>query len=257
MKYTFGSNYVPAEIVVSMKEEENNREVIVIMENDVYDSGNAIQEYNRKFKIFWPLDIYPCQKIGFFGAKMYTVPYFQVRGSQMIWVVSSLILHVEPLWNIISKSEMQRSEWQGYTMMYLTKHCLPFLNRRSVGIFKVLSITKLANIFESLTDIGKPFHHSLSFYLYHRLCTEFSNTCPKIFLLLLILFFTFIESILENVNDVLCLSFLYNKGDTYIFYNNDNDTIETFISFAVMEDKTIVDQKTIIISNIKSQIIYS
>ena len=41
------------------------------------------------------------------------------------------------------------------------------------------------------------------------------------------------------------------------FYENYNDTIETFIYFAVMEDKTIVDQKNMIISNIKSQIISS
>ena len=46
-------------------------------------------------------------------------------------------------------------------MMYLTKHFLPFFNRRAVGIFEVLSITNLANIFESLTDIGNPFHESL------------------------------------------------------------------------------------------------
>ena len=52
------------------------------------------------------------------------------------------------------------------------------------------------------------------------------------------------------------LSFLYNEGYTGFFYNNDNDTIETLICFAVMEDKTIVDQKNIIISNIKSQIIF-
>ena len=127
--------------------------------------------------------------------------------------------------------------------MYLTKICLPFLNRWAVGIFKVLSITKLANTFESLIDIGKPFNHSLSFYFYHCICTEFRNTCPHILLLLLILFFTFIESILEKMNYVVCLSFLYTEGDTYIFYDNGNDTIETFISFSVMEDKTIADQK--------------
>ena len=46
MKYKSGSNYVPAEIVISMKGEENNREFIVIIVNDVYDSGNVIQEYN-------------------------------------------------------------------------------------------------------------------------------------------------------------------------------------------------------------------
>ena len=97
------------------------------------------------------------------------------------------------------------------------KNFSPFLTRRAVGIFKVLSITKLENIFESLTDIGKPFHHSLSFYFYHHLCTEFRSECPHIFLLLLILFFTFTESILENVNYVVCLSFLSNQEDTDIF----------------------------------------
>ena len=29
---------------------------------------------------------------------------------------------------------------------------------------------------------------------------------------------------------------LSNEGDTYIFYDNDNDTIETLIYFAVIED---------------------
>ena len=34
-----------------------------------------------------------------------------------------------------------------------------------------------------------------------------------------------------------------NEGNTDIFYDNGNDTIETLISFFVMEDKTIADQK--------------
>ena len=157
MKYKFGSNYVPAEIVMSTKEEEKNIGVIGIIENDVYDSGNEIQEYNQKYKIIWPLNIYPYQKIYFFGAEMYAVTYFKVCGSQMLWFVSSLLLHLEPRWNIILKSKMRRSEWQGYIKIYLTKNCF-FLNRRAVGIFKVLSITKLANIFESLTGIVKKFH---------------------------------------------------------------------------------------------------
>ena len=46
MKYKFGSNYVPAEIAMSMKEEDRNREVIGVIDYDVDDSGNAIQEYN-------------------------------------------------------------------------------------------------------------------------------------------------------------------------------------------------------------------
>ena len=51
------------------------------------------------------------------------------------------------------------------------KNCVSFLNRWDFGTFKVLSMTKLENIFESLTDIGNPFHDSLSFAFYHHLCT--------------------------------------------------------------------------------------
>ena len=56
-----------------------------------------------------------------------------------------------------------------------------------------------------------------------------------------VLFLKFIESILENVNDVVCLSLLSNTSDIEIFYDNDNDTIEKLIYFAVMEDKTIIN----------------
>ena len=94
MKYKFGSNDVPAKIVMSVKEEEKNREAIGIIDDDVYYSGNAIQEYNRKFKRIWPLHIYPCQKIDFFGKKRYAVPSFQVCESHMLWFVSYLLLHV-------------------------------------------------------------------------------------------------------------------------------------------------------------------
>ena len=46
MKYKFGSNYLPDEITMSVKEEEKNREVIGIIGDDVDDLGNSIQEYN-------------------------------------------------------------------------------------------------------------------------------------------------------------------------------------------------------------------
>ena len=110
MKYKFGSNYIPAEIAMSMKKEENNSEFIVSIDYGVDDSGNEIQECNQKFKRIWTLHIYPCQKFYLFGTKMYAVPYFQVRRSRMLWVVSYLLFHVETLWDIISKSEMRRSE---------------------------------------------------------------------------------------------------------------------------------------------------
>ena len=113
---------------MSVEEEHKNREVIGTIENDVDDLVNVIQENNLRFKIIWPFHIYPCQKIDFFGAKIYAVPYFQFSRSRMLWVVLYLILHVEPLCNIILKSKIQRSERKGYIMMYTTK-TLSFLNR--------------------------------------------------------------------------------------------------------------------------------
>ena len=154
-KYKSGSNYVPAEIAMSMKEEEKNREVSGIIDDDQDDLGNLLPEYNKKFKRIWPLYSYPCQKITSHGASMYAVPPFQVAGSSFLWTISSLLLHIESLWYIIAKGQMRRSEWQGYLLMYLTKKCLSHLNRRAVGIFQVMNITDLISLFEGFTNLGK------------------------------------------------------------------------------------------------------
>ena len=86
---------------------------------------------------------------------MYAVPSFQVAGSYFLWIVSSLILHIESLWSIVAKSPMRRSEWKGYLLTYLTKKCLSHLNRRAVGIFQVLTINELISLFEKFTNLGK------------------------------------------------------------------------------------------------------
>ena len=86
-------------------------------------------------------------------------------------------------------------------MMYITKRIVSFLNRRVVGIFKVLSIAKLVNIFESLADIGNPFHDSYRFlFIIFYVQNLAINVCKILFLS--ILFLKCIESNLENVNDV-------------------------------------------------------
>ena len=97
-------------------------------------------------------------------------------------------------------------------MMYLTKDY--------VGIFKVLRITELDNIFESFTDIGNPFHDSWSFYFYHCIITERRITCINIDLVLTLIL-TFIESVFENINEVVCLFLKYNEGNTDIFDNKE------------------------------------
>ena len=110
---------------------------------------------------------------------MYAVLYFQVRGSRMLWVVLSLLFHVKTLWNIILTSEMQRSECQGYIMMHL-KTFLIFFELLSFYYIQSIEHNQVSKYFESLTDIGNPFNDSLLLYFYYRICTKFSNTCPRI-----------------------------------------------------------------------------
>ena len=68
-----------------MKEEDNNREVIGIIDNNVDYLGNMIQDYNQKFKRIWPLHIYPCQKIDFFGEKNARCSIFSI-----LWITDYL-----------------------------------------------------------------------------------------------------------------------------------------------------------------------
>jgi hypothetical protein len=92
---------------------------------------------------------------------MYAVPYFKVAGTHLLWLLSSLLLHVEPLWTIIAKGVLRRSEWQGYLLMMLIKQCLSHLNRRAVGIFRVLNVTESMNLLEGFSDLGKLFLYFL------------------------------------------------------------------------------------------------
>ena len=51
-KYKDGSTYVPVEITISMIEEERNREVIGVIDNDLDDSGNYLPVYYKVFGIY-------------------------------------------------------------------------------------------------------------------------------------------------------------------------------------------------------------
>ena len=81
-------------------------------------------------------------------------------------------------------------------MMY-PKTIASFLNLQLVGIFKALDITKLENIFESLTDIGKQFNSSWYFYFIIIYVHNVELHVLTLFFLP-ILFLTFIESIFEK-----------------------------------------------------------
>ena len=56
-KYRFGSNYVSAEIAMAVKQEDKNKKVVGIIDDDEDDEGNVLPTYNRKFKRVWALYI--------------------------------------------------------------------------------------------------------------------------------------------------------------------------------------------------------
>ena len=140
-------------------------------------------------------------------------------------------------------------------MMYLTKRFLTSLNLRAVGIFKVLSITKLANISESLTVIVNTFNYYLPLSFHYSQCTELNKTCLHVFPFINLVFNIYRINFGNLKWCSMFINFMLCRENRY-FYDNDNDKIEIFIYFSVMEYKTIVDQKIIIILNIKLQIIF-
>ena len=95
-----GSTYVPTEIAISMKEEARNREIKSIIDDNINENGVLMAPYTKKFKRIWPLYIYPCQKVCKYGWKIHAVPFYNVANLLLLWLVSSLLIKVEVIWNI-------------------------------------------------------------------------------------------------------------------------------------------------------------
>ena len=91
---------------MSMKEEGNNREFIGIIDNAVYDLGNSIQDYNQKFKTIGHCISIPVRNL-FIWCENVLCSIFSSPYITDALVCFIYFLHVEPLWNIISKSEIQ------------------------------------------------------------------------------------------------------------------------------------------------------
>ena len=170
-KYKIGSTYVPVEIAISLKEETKNRNTIGIIDNDHNEDGDLLDEYTRRFKRIWPFHIYPCQKYDQYGARMISIPYFQCNSSELLWLLSSLMLTIEPLWNTIATiNEFRRSKWYGYLLTFLTKKCLHHINRKGGGFYKLLKVNELASMLNPENSLCK----YIMLYLY--ISTIFSFT---------------------------------------------------------------------------------
>ena len=127
---------------------------------------------------------------------------------------------------------MRSSECLGYIMMYITKNCLSFFETSSYWYLQSIERNQGRKYFWIINRCKQYISLIFIILFYHFLCTVFSNTCNTFFFLSILLF-TFIESILENVNDLVCVSCLSNESNREGFYENENETIETFIIFLV------------------------
>ena len=153
--YKIGATYVPLEVALSMKREGRNRECDVTIDDDE-NEGVLLPPYTRKFKRIWPLYLYPLQTMDCYGAKMHNFPSFnRVNEGKLCWIAASILLTVEPVWTLVAQMDLRSSECFGYLLVYLTKECVPYLDRRVVGKFKKLNNTELVNKVNQHGNIGE------------------------------------------------------------------------------------------------------
>ena len=153
--YSIGATYVPLESAMMLQREARDRTCIAFIDDRVTnDDGEPLPMTRVFFKKIWPSSIYPCQKMDSYGAMFVTVPSFNSKGAgcridtQMVWILSTLMTHVEPLWRLVSEVQLRKSRWHGWLLCYLTKKCFYFSrtqDRRDIFKFReVQTIDRIA-----------------------------------------------------------------------------------------------------------------
>lgn len=50
--------------------------------------------------------------------------------TSLLWMISAALTRVETLWRFVASSNLKVSGWHGWLLIYLTKNCFDFANRR-------------------------------------------------------------------------------------------------------------------------------
>ena len=125
LKYIKGATYVSLETCMDLQKETINRKTKAMVDNC------ETLPIERHFNAYWSLSLYPCQTANSHGVKFAKVPSFSNNvDTCIIWIVASLLLQVEQLWRIICNVPLYTSEWYGWMLVYLTKNCFNYGERR-------------------------------------------------------------------------------------------------------------------------------
>jgi hypothetical protein len=128
-KYWKGATYVPLQTCMSIQAELNPDKNTIDVEVQIDENVS-----NICFERPWPTFVHPCQNLTSYGIMPPTIPDFKVqkryrntlnKSCQRGWIVASIMLHVEPIWRMVSSMvSYKRLVWKGWMLMYLTRKTL-------------------------------------------------------------------------------------------------------------------------------------
>ena len=105
------------------------------------------------FTTFWSSSLNPCQTTNSHGVTFGKVPNFTNNiDTYILWTMATLIFWVEPLWKIICEVPLYTSEWYGWMLVYLSKNCFNYGERRQTkkDPFKFIYINSVERLLEKV-----------------------------------------------------------------------------------------------------------
>ena len=66
------------------------------------------------------------------GSHIPMFPNFQskVLNTQSMWLVTSMMIGVEKIWQLVKNVEMRKTEWHGWLLVYIARMCLSSTSKR-------------------------------------------------------------------------------------------------------------------------------
>ena len=149
------STYVPLCAAMTLQREINGTYINVTWDCRGQDKhGNDLPTLRRTVRKSWPTILYPLQKNDKFGVCFPVLPKFKSKSdTSFIWLISACMISVESLWQSVLKiDEFCQSQWHGWLLTYLTKHCYSHLQCRVMkkDPFKYSFVSNVDNLYDKL-----------------------------------------------------------------------------------------------------------
>ena len=160
-KYLDGATYMSLDDSISLQRKVSRDIKIPIIDatgNILYCKRNWIENiiYAQK-----------CNKDGY-GAQFPIVPKFgsSVCSTKILWILVSLLSSVKELWCILDNKKKKTTEWYGWMMVYVTKHCFSSIGIRTSRKcpFKFEHINTCPKILKKMDNLQLSFKNTEVFF---------------------------------------------------------------------------------------------